>query len=106
MNKLIVILIALCLGLATRSQAQTVYSSEKGEKYHTADCRLSGDASETTLVDAKKKGKGACGMCKPETHFKDKVKQCAGKTSEGKQCKRMTASKEGTCFQHKKPDKS
>jgi len=90
----------LCLAVVGAS-AQTVYASEKGEKYHTADCNLSGDANDMTLSVAKKAGKKACAVCKPESHFKDKTVRCAGKTAEGTRCKRMTSSKGGKCYQHK-----
>lgn len=65
------------------ASAQTVYASEKGEKYHTADCNLSGDANDMTLAAAKKAGKKACAVCKPESHFKDKTVRCTGKTVGG-----------------------
>ncbi|MBL7850604.1 MAG: hypothetical protein JNN04_06855 [Cyclobacteriaceae bacterium] len=92
----------LLLGFAVvGASAQTVYASEKGEKYHTADCNLSGDANDMTLAAAKKAGKKACAVCKPESHFKDKTVRCAGKTADGTRCKRMTSSKAGKCYQHK-----
>jgi hypothetical protein len=81
-------------------RAQTVYSSEKGEKYHTADCRLSGDANSMSVADAKKKGKKPCEMCKPNEIGKKKLAQCSGKTADGSRCKRMTANKNKKCFQH------
>lgn len=86
--------------LSFTAKAQTVYASEKGEKYHTADCKLSGDAAGLTLADAKKKGKGQCGVCKPDEHVKDKVSQCSGQTADKSRCKRMTAAKGGKCYQH------
>jgi hypothetical protein len=92
--------IAFFVGVAATAQAQTVYASEKGSKYHTADCNLSGDAVDIKLADAKKKGKGACGVCKPDDHLKDNTKQCTGKTADKTRCKRMTASKSGKCYQH------
>jgi hypothetical protein len=100
MKKIIVIAFFLLMGVSFKGLSQTVYSSAKGEKYHTADCNLSGDADSMKLDAAKKTGKKPCGVCKPEEHFKDKVAQCKGKTAEGKRCKRMTASKAGKCYQH------
>lgn len=93
-------LLMLFVGLVVAAKAQTVYASAKGTKYHTADCNLSGDAVDIKLADAKKKGKGACGVCKPDEHLKDKVSQCAGLTADKSRCKRMTASKGGKCYQH------
>lgn len=101
MKKFIVILFVLMAGLAVKTKAQTVYASAKGEKYHTADCKLSGDADDMTLAAAKKAGKTGCAMCKPDDHFKDKTAQCSAKTADGTQCRRMTGSKDGKCFQHK-----
>ncbi len=101
MKKFLVIVFFLMAGLAFKTKAQTVYSSAKGEKYHIADCKLSGDADGMTLAAAKKAGKTCCGVCKADDHLKDKMAQCAGKTADGTQCKRMTSSKDGKCFQHK-----
>jgi hypothetical protein len=101
MKKIFVITVVLFLGLTIKSFSQTVYASDKGEKYHTADCKQSGDAKDLTLAAAKKAGKTSCGICKPDEHLKDKTIQCSGKTADGTRCKRMTGSKEGKCFQHK-----
>lgn len=101
MKKILILSLFLVAGLAIKAKAQTVYGSAKGEKYHTADCKLSGDANAMELADAKKAGKTACAMCKPDEHFKDKKAQCTGKTADGTQCKRMTSDKSGKCFQHK-----
>lgn len=101
MKKFLVIFFFCLVGLVFTSKAQTVYTSAKGEKYHTADCKLSGDADGVTLAAAKKAGKTACGVCKPDEHLKDKMTQCSGKTADGTQCKRMTSSKDGKCYQHK-----
>ena len=59
MKKIIVITFLLFFGLTTKGYSQTVYSSAKGEKYHTADCNLSGDASGMKLDAAKKAGREA-----------------------------------------------
>lgn len=103
MKKIILITGFLCFGLVAKGFSQTVYSAAKGEKYHTADCKLSGDADSMTLAAAKKAGKSGCGVCKPDDHFKDKVVRCKGKTEDGTRCKRMTSSKEQKCYQHKSP---
>ncbi len=101
MKKIFILSSLLFFGLAFKGFSQTVYASDKGEKYHTADCKLSGDAKDMTLAAAKKAGKGPCGICKPDDHFKDKVVQCSGKTADGTRCKRMTSSANGKCYQHK-----
>jgi hypothetical protein len=100
LKKTFIIGVFLLFGTVTKNYGQTVYTSEKGEKYHTADCKLSGDAKDITLAAAKKTGKSACGICKPDELGKQKLAQCGGKTKYGIRCKRMTASKGGKCFQH------
>lgn len=100
MKKILVLSLFLFFGLSIKAFSQTVYSSPKGEKYHTADCRLSGEAAPIKLADAKKVGKGACDICKPNELGKAKLKQCSGKTADGTRCKRMTANKTKKCFQH------
>jgi len=100
MKRIILITFFLCVGLAFKGFCQTVYSSAKGEKYHTADCRLSGDAQPLKMADAKKAGKGACDICKPNDLGKAKLNQCGGKTADGTRCKRMTGNKNKKCYQH------
>jgi hypothetical protein len=100
MKKIIVIAFFLVIGIAFKGFSQTVYSSAKGEKYHTADCNLSGDADNMKLSVARKAGKKPCDVCKPDDHTKDKVSQCKSKTADGKRCKRMTANQAGKCYQH------
>lgn len=87
------------LAVAT-ARAQTVYSSAQGQKYHTADCRLSGDAEAMTVGAARKAGKAACDICKPNRLGKATLSQCTGKTADGTRCKRQTANKNKKCFQH------
>lgn len=101
MNKLVVLMLVLsCCTLATRVRAQTVYAAPKGEKYHTGDCRLSGDADAITLANARKDKKTACAVCKPDEWLKKKLVQCEGKTKDGMRCKRNTSNANKKCFQH------
>jgi hypothetical protein len=100
MKKIIVLIVFGLVMMSHKGFSQVVYSSAKGEKYHTADCKLSGDADNIKLDAAKKAGKKPCGVCKPDEHLKDKVAQCTGKTVDGTRCKRMTSSKAGKCYQH------
>ncbi len=85
---------------ATATLAQTVYSSPQGKKYHTADCRLSGEAEAMTRTAARKAGKVACDICKPNSLGNAKLSQCTGKTADGTRCKRLTANQNKKCFQH------
>lgn len=98
--KKILLLLSFGFFFALAAKAQTVYSSDKGEKYHTADCRMSGDAKGMTLASAKKAGKKACDICKPDELGKAKLNRCEGKTKDGTRCKRMTGNKTKKCFQH------
>lgn len=100
MKKLFVITFILLVGVTLKGFSQTVYSSAKGEKYHTADCKFSGDANPIKIAEAKKSGKAACEMCKPNDLGKTKLTQCSGKTVDKKRCKRMTSNKNAKCFQH------
>jgi hypothetical protein len=100
MKKLLIISAFLFLGIAFKAFSQTVYSSPKGEKYHTADCRLSGEATPVKLAETKKAGKAACDICKPNELGKAKLNQCSGKTADGTRCKRKTANKNKKCYQH------
>jgi hypothetical protein len=97
---LLVLLVAAGLLVTARAHAQTVYASAKGEKYHTADCRLSGDADAVTLAEARKGKKTACAVCKPDDWLKKKLVQCQGKTKDGTRCKRNTGNANKKCFQH------
>ena len=78
-----------------------VYVTTDGDKYHTADCRYSKDASPVKLQRAKSDGKTACGICKPSSTTGEKQRRCTGTTAESKRCQRMTTDASGKCFQHK-----
>ncbi|MCU0419379.1 MAG: hypothetical protein MUC38_06945 [Cyclobacteriaceae bacterium] len=80
--------------------AQTVYSAAHGKKYHTADCRLSGDAEGMTRAAARKAGKSACNICQPNRLGNAKLSPCSGQTADGTRCKRLTANRNKKCFQH------
>lgn len=81
-----------------------VYVTTDGDKYHTADCRYSKTAHAVALSTAKAEGKTACGVCKPSSTTGQKQVRCAGTTSEGKQCQRLTSDASGKCFQHREGD--
>ncbi|MDF2454389.1 MAG: hypothetical protein K0R51_382 [Cytophagaceae bacterium] len=49
------------------SQAQTVYVTEGGKKYHMKNCSVVSTGKKgIELSDAKKKGYSACAVCKPD----------------------------------------
>lgn len=70
MKKLLLTLITVLL-LAIATQAQTVYITRTGAKYHRGDCRyLHSSKIRTTLADAKL-NYTACSVCKPPTQVTD-----------------------------------
>ena len=119
------ILFLILIGCTSNSQAQTVYTTKTGEKYHTENCRyLKYSEKEITLQEAIDRGYQACSVCKPGiSHEESKTKnsfynspessnvpkqtntqatasQCTGKTKAGNRCKRMTKNGNGRCYQH------
>jgi hypothetical protein len=64
-------LIVLLFSLALVVNAQTVYITRTGAKYHRGDCRyLHSSKIRTTLSDAKL-SYTACSVCKPPTEVED-----------------------------------
>ncbi len=63
MKKLIIVLIVMFVGLSINTQAQTVYVTKSGTKYHTKDCQHSKGATQMSLADAKAKKLTACNVC-------------------------------------------
>ncbi|HWY10434.1 MAG TPA: hypothetical protein VN026_03860 [Bacteroidia bacterium] len=111
------ILIAFLFVLGISINAQTVYITNTGEKYHASGCRyLSKSKNAIELSDALNKGYVACKVCKPTQTVKAESKQkevktessnknavssqCTATTKVGNQCKRMTKSANGKCWQH------
>jgi len=124
--KLLRILIILFLASCVNTiDAQTVYTTKTGKKYHTENCRyLKYSKREISLEQAKELGYNPCSVCKPITKTSAKKKantnsntksltinkrtqksvatQCTGKTKSGARCKRMTKNANGRCYQHQK----
>ena len=106
----------LILLLASVSlQAQSVYKTPSGEKYHLASCRhVNNVAKKMTIEEAVKIGLQPCKICKPpgrttakfRTTGENKEKgegqavQCQGITKARNRCKRTTRLGDGYCFQH------
>ncbi|OJU23520.1 MAG: hypothetical protein BGN92_09350 [Sphingobacteriales bacterium 41-5] len=101
-----------CLFLSVGLEAQTVYKTPSGAKYHTANCRMVKNvSSKVSLKDAAASGLTACKICKPATvsamglvskptQGQDQTKQCKGLTKKGSRCQHMTRIGNGYCFQH------
>ena len=101
-------------------QAQTVFTTLTGKKYHLESCRTVNNVSKKLkLREAHELGLTACKICKPPTEIvarnnfvseSNKAKgesgtvQCKGKTKAGNRCKHKTSIANGYCFQHN-PDK-
>ena len=116
---LIVIILTAC---SSHVDAQTVYTTKTGEKYHKESCKyLKYSKKEITLQKALELGYTSCSVCKPSseasgtkktsnlssstsnpssTTTKSTATQCTGKTQSGTRCKRMTKSANNRCYQH------
>ena len=107
MNKFLLLLL-----FAFSMNAQNVFKTPSGKKYHNSSCHTVKNVSqEITLVEAVNLGLAPCKICKPvnltQTIFApNKAKgeantvQCRGKTKKGTRCKHMTKIGNGYCFQH------
>lgn len=112
------IILLIC---AAYSNAQTVYITKTGKKYHREDCRyLRYSSYAISLTDAKGRGYAACLVCAPpekETtgvpqksrtpstvaptvQQKATSSQCTAYTKSGARCKRRTTNASGRCWQH------
>jgi len=99
------ILLLLLLLFCFAVQAQTVYITKTGSKYHKETCRyLSNSSIAVELLKAEENGYTACSVCSggtPGAQNKASMsQQCIGKTKAGSRCKRMTTSANGRCYQH------
>ena len=118
------ILIVCLLAFTAQLNAQTVFTTKTGEKYHTNSCHyLKHSKKEIMLQKAIQYGYDACKVCKPSKRVSAKISetnllnnevsksskaplkkttatQCTGKTKAGKRCKRKTKSASGRCYQH------
>lgn len=117
------VIITACLPAA--SEAQTVYITRTGAKYHITTCHyLRSSKISIKLSEAKRQGYTACSVCKPSTKVTDTKDQateadttvlqptpsknpkpitasrCTATTQAGTQCKRTTTSTSGKCWQH------
>jgi hypothetical protein len=111
MRVLLIILAVFVSGVAL--QAQTVYKTPSGQKYHLASCHMVKNVSEAIdLKEAIKIGLEPCKICKPATVTTQPIiakkpqgqgkttTQCQGYTKAGTRCKHMTSIANGYCYQH------
>lgn len=95
--------------------AQTVYKTPSGKKYHLSSCRMVENVSSKLSVEkALEMGLDPCKICGPPTRnvqsFVSTPKstngtspstvQCKGTTKAGNRCKHRTNIGNGYCFQH------
>ena len=111
MRLLLVILAVFVSGVTL--QAQTVYKTPSGQKYHLASCHMVKNVSEAIDVkEAIEIGLEPCKICKPATVTSHPIitkkpqgqgkatTQCLGYTKAGTRCKHMTSIANGYCYQH------
>ncbi|MBK7231501.1 MAG: hypothetical protein IPH93_04365 [Saprospiraceae bacterium] len=98
--------------------AQTVYHTPYGQKYHRGNCRMVENVSSSITLDkAINNGLDPCKICKPPTlsslqnvgsnkerGVSNSTEQCRGITRAGARCRHMTSIGNGYCFQHN-PDR-
>jgi hypothetical protein len=53
----------LILGVSSSLQAQTVYVTKGGDKYHKQNCQFAKNATAMSRADAEKKGLKPCSVC-------------------------------------------
>jgi hypothetical protein len=91
--------------------AQTVYKTPSGAKYHLATCHMVKNVSEEiTIAKANESGLGPCKICKPPISYaqtpqkkaqgQNTTVQCRGLTKAGNRCRHMTSIANGFCYQH------
>lgn len=127
-HSILVLILFITACTLTQTEAQTVYITKTGSKYHTANCRyLKYSQFPISLKEAKQKGYTPCSVCKPPTAntsssqsieaapsvdtvkvgqtIKEPVKnvearQCTAITKAGTRCKRTTKNANQRCWQH------
>ena len=110
MNKFLFLILFFTLHL----NAQKVYKTPSGSKYHLASCRMVKNvSSEITLESAAKQGLSPCKICNPSSisvyFFSSGTKKangvnaknrCKGITKAGTRCKHYTSIGNDYCYQH------
>jgi Family of unknown function (DUF5763) len=110
------LLITLLIFGATCINAQDVYKTPSGKKYHLASCRMVENVSAKLVSEADINAHGLtpCKICKPpavkaiQKNYTDSSKtvgeaasvQCKGKTQKGTRCQHKTKLANGYCYQH------
>jgi hypothetical protein len=107
---------------SSQTEAQTVYITKSGQKYHSSTCRhIRSSGYPISLSKAQDQGYTPCSVCQPLTTKGDsssinkllstpkanpsqqnntQATQCTSRTKSGLRCKRTTRSASGRCWQH------
>tara|TARA_R110002072_G_scaffold30097_12_gene94439 strand:+ start:7532 stop:7918 length:387 start_codon:yes stop_codon:yes gene_type:complete len=117
-------LLTALLLITFQLQAQTVFITKTGAKYHKESCRYAKTGWASDLAAAKKKGLTACLVCKPSSSETGQTKplplssgeskaepkkqtqppqassQCIATTKAGTRCSRKSAAGSSYCWQH------
>lgn len=104
--------------LSTNIQAQNVYKTPSGKKYHLASCRMVKNVSRKLLgiSDIIEHHLTPCKICRPpninnysssygstnKSVGQSKSVRCNGQTKRGTRCKHKTRLANGYCYQHQK----
>ena len=106
------IIFLLAILYTISANAQTVYKTPSGAKYHLATCRMVKNVSEElTIAKALELGLEPCKICNPpmasgtiqpqkNAQGENSTVQCKGLTKAGTRCKHMTSIANGYCYQH------
>ena len=100
--------------LSMSTNAQSVYKTPSGKKYHVGNCRMVENVSEKiSLTSAADLGLLPCKICNPQNFTalglvskknnaqgETQTVKCKGRTKKGTQCKHKTSIANGYCFQH------
>jgi methylphosphotriester-DNA--protein-cysteine methyltransferase len=126
-NFIVLLLLVACASQA--SDAQSVYITKTGKKYHRASCQyLRKSQIEISMKEAVDRGYTPCSVCTPGRPNEQKSsekqqkttgtkngevskqpvvekattrsRQCSAITKAGTRCKRMTTTANGRCYQH------
>jgi hypothetical protein len=123
MKKQLLFLTVILLFVVSNVCSQTVYITKTGKKYHNEDCRyLRRSSIPISLANAIENGYAPCSVCNPpsivtakassrskvntttprnQNNYSQSVSvRCSAMTKAGRQCKRMTRSPNGRCWQH------
>jgi len=96
------------------ANAQKIYKTPSGAKYHLGSCRMIKNVSEEISFDeAAQLGLSPCKICNPKNYKalglkatkntaqgQNQTVQCKGTTKKGTRCKHKTSIANGYCSQH------